>query len=220
LAATFGRIFGAALPEEFRDFIRHGMGKPLRKQNILIITPTLDECGPAMQALSDMQRRFVLAVLAQVARGVSWRKLNTSLAAREAGYATKSAALSAVNQMRSPKVVRALHEEAGRRLQTLSLSAVMTLEHNLSKGNAKARQNAADSILDRTGFPRRMEKSVEVEHKPHKAHEQLLALVYEKLKGHSISVEKLKELPAPVDAQFKEVEDVAQADAVAKTEDE
>jgi phage terminase small subunit len=209
------------------------MGKLLRKKNFLIITPDPDDCGPAMLALSEAQQRFVLAVLAQFAKGVSWRQLNTALAARSAGYAVPSSRQTATNLMRNPKVVKALHEEAGRRLQTLSLSAVMTLEHNLSRGNAKARQNAADSILDRTGFPRRMEKSIEVEHKPHHAHEKLLALVYEKLKGHSISVEKLKELPAPVDAQFKEVsegreaatsnkevENATPSDAVVRDEDE
>jgi hypothetical protein len=175
-----------------------------------------------MQVLTDKQRRFVLAYVQQNGK-------NGSQAARLAGYSKGehgADALRAFELLRHPKVTRAIQEEAGRRLSTLALAAVMTLEQNMGRGNAKARQNAADSILDRTGFPRRMERDVQVsDNRPQRSHLELVAAVADKLKSLSIKVPEL--LPAPIDAEYKSVskqegkqDAVAQTDAVVGDEDE
>jgi phage terminase small subunit len=184
-----------------------------RPKPIPVVDPPLDELGPAMLAITPMQRRFVIAYIAQQGK-------SGSQAARLAGYAqTKhdAPAVRAFELLRHPKITKAIHEEAGRRLQTLALAAVITLERNMGRGSEKARQNAADSVLDRVGFPRKMERALEVEHRPHKAHEQLLALVYERLKGHNISVKGL-EAPKPeaIEGEFKDAVDTT----VARKEDE
>jgi phage terminase small subunit len=186
-----------------------------KETSVLVFDTPLDELGPAMLACTPLQRRFITAWIASKGK-------DASRAARAAGYAnsiTDSAKITAYRNLRNPKIIKAIHEEAGRRLSGLALQAVFSLERNMGKrASEKARQAAADSILDRVGFPRRMEKSVEVEHRPHKAHEQLLALVYERLKGHNISVKEL-EAPKP-DAIEGEFKDAAQDTTVARKEDE
>ena len=187
-----------------------------RPKPVPVVDPPLDELGPAMRACTPMQRRFVLAIIQQ-------RYKNGTQAARLAGYSTESEGgtrVKAHELIRHPKIIAAIHEEAGRKLLGLSMPAVLMLEHELNHGSEKARAHAIDNILDRTGFPRRMEKDVRVEDtRPHRAHEQLLALVYEKLKGHSIEVKEFKELPAPVEAQFKEVENVEGSSEVGSSQE-
>jgi hypothetical protein len=181
-------------------------------KDVPIADPPVEELGPAMLALTPMQRRFVVGWIGSEGK-------DAARAARAAGYADtgEAAKVIASRMLRNPKITKAIHEEAGRRLTALSIYAVFALERNM-RGNAKARQVAADSILDRTGFPRRVEKDVKVDDaRPHRPYEQLLALVYERLKGHSISVKEL-EAPKPeaIEGEFKDAVDAT----VARKEDE
>lgn len=157
-----------------------------------------------MLALTEMQRRFVIGWIQN-------RGKNAARVARAAGYSDKHecAKVKAHLMLHNPKVIRALHEEAGRRLDGMAAIAVAVLEENMASADPKARQAAADSVLDRTGYPRRTEQSVEVEDKrPQRTYDQLLAAVTEKLKQH-----KLLELPAPTvsEGEFVEVKDGATA---------
>ncbi len=151
-----------------------------------------------MLACTPLQRRFVIGWIQSLGK-------NAARVARAAGYADKheAAKVQAHRALQSPRVQRALHEEAGRRLDGMAAIAVGVLQINLASSNVKARQAAADSILDRTGYPRRTEQAVEFEDKsPARTYDQLLRAVSEKLQKNN-----LLELPAPKidDAQFVEV---------------
>lgn len=105
--------------------------------------------GPAMAALNERQRAFVLAML--TIPGCSHAR-----AAREAGYSdvAEGAKVRGHYLAHSPNVQAALREEAGKRLNSLSVVAanvmmdIMLAEDSSSKDKLKA----AMAVLDRTGF--------------------------------------------------------------------
>lgn len=151
-------------------------------KDVAIADPPVEDLGPAMLALDARQRRFVIG-------WIQTRGQNGARVARAAGYSDKleAAKVRAHHLLHNQKIQKALHEEAGRRLDGAAALAVVVLEHNLSNANPKARQAAADSILDRTGYSRRTEQVVDIEDKREKrSYEQLLALVSQKLKQHNL----------------------------------
>lgn len=108
------------------------------------------EFGPAMLALTPMMRGFVLALLDQ--RG---RRSNTA-AARKAGYLNTEGGMRVTGHRLShdARVIAALHEEAGKRLETaahIAASVVVDVMTNKDALN-KDRLKAAGMLLDRTGF--------------------------------------------------------------------
>lgn len=164
-----------------------------------IENPPPEDLGPAMLALTPQQRRFVVG-------WIQSRGKNAAAVARASGYSDikEGAKVRAFEVLHSPKVMRALHEEAGRRLDGMAAIAVAVLEQNLASSDIKARQAAADSILDRTGYPRRSEQAIEHEDKrPQRSYEQLLSAVAQKLRQHNV----VQALPPPdvKDAEFTEV---------------
>lgn len=183
-----------------------------RKPQELIADPPTDALGPAMLACTEMQRRFVIGWIAACGK-------NASAVARAAGYSDKgiNSRVRGHFLTRDPKILRALQEEAGRQLNGLSAIAVARLHLNLNSRNPKVAQVAIDSILDRTGFPRRTERSLDVtDHRPPKDFEQVLTMVSEKLR---VLASKAQE-PKQIEAQYTEVVDVAHADAVVGIPDE
>jgi phage terminase small subunit len=116
----------------------------------LINPDEFPEYGPAMQALNPMMRSFVLALLDQ-------RKRNNTLAARRAGYSENSAVALRVTGHRlahDARVIAALHEEAGKRLETAAHIAAGVVVGVMSDKEASNRDKlkAAGMLLDRTGF--------------------------------------------------------------------
>lgn len=170
-------------------------------RDVPIADPNIEDLGPAMLALTPQMRRFVIGWIQN-------RGKNAARVARAAGYADggEGAKVMAHRLLHNPKIQRALHEEAGRRLDGMAALAVAVLEMNLGSQNPKARQAAADSILDRTGYPRRTEQSVEVEDKREtRTYDQLLAAVQQKLRRAGIGQLPAPAAPPVVDAQFSEV---------------
>lgn len=103
-----------------------------------------------MQALSPMMRAFVLALLDQ-------RKRNNTAAARRAGYSDTSKVALRVTGYRlahDPRVIAALHEEAGKRLETAAHIAASVVVDVMTSKDAenKDKLKAAGMLLDRTGF--------------------------------------------------------------------
>lgn len=105
-----------------------------------------------MQALSPMMRGFVLALLDQ-------RKRNNAAAARRAGYADPGGTNASVRVAghrlaHDGRVIAALHEEAGKRLETaahIAAGVVVTVMTDKDATN-KEKLKAAGMLLDRTGF--------------------------------------------------------------------
>jgi hypothetical protein len=110
--------------------------------------PNPDELGPKMLALELKQRKFVLAYLRDAR--------DASRCARAAGYSSSSGAdrVTAHRLLRNPRVVEAIKEEADRTLNSNAYIAVAALADIAADPEHKDRFKAADSILDRTGFPK------------------------------------------------------------------
>lgn len=106
--------------------------------------------GPAMLALSERQRLFVLALLLQSG------PRNNAAAAREAGYSDhlEAAKVAGFHLVRNEKVVAALQEETRRRMDGSALVASNVLIAIMEDEDlpAKERRAAAVAMLDRTGF--------------------------------------------------------------------
>ena len=107
------------------------------------------EYGPAMQALTELQRRFVLAMLD--VPGCSHAK-----AARLAGYSDvkEGAKVRGHHAAHNPAVQAALREEAGKRLNAMSVMAANVMMDIMLSANTdpKTKLKAASAVLDRTGF--------------------------------------------------------------------
>lgn len=107
------------------------------------------EYGPAMQALTDKQRLFVLAMLDIPA-------CSHARAAREAGYSDVKlgAKVRGHYAAHNPAVQAAMREEAGKRLNGLSVVAANVMMDLLLDEDVdeKTKLKAAAAVLDRTGF--------------------------------------------------------------------
>lgn len=105
------------------------------------------DLGPKMLALTDKQRQFVLELVADP-------MVSRSEAARRAGYsdASEAAKVSAHRLMHDQRIVEALHEQAGKRLWSLSLKAAHRVDQMLDSEDEKVVLKAAVAVLDRVGF--------------------------------------------------------------------
>lgn len=149
-----------------------------------------DEFGPAMLALTELQRRFVLEWFAGDCRDAAG-------AARKAGVsdASEGCKVYASRALRHPKITAAIREVAGREFGALSALAIMGLKRSVRSGKHRERQAAADSILDRSGFGRTSVQDIRVEQVDRRSTAELMAAA----KG-------LLPSPKVIDGEFQEVE--------------
>jgi hypothetical protein len=139
-----------------------GSGFPVDDRAALV--DGLDEAwGPKMLALTELQRRYVLAMLADPLGSASgW--------AKRAGYATGGRAhANAAHKNRyganADAIMEAAREEAGRHLTTVGpVLAVGVLMMIARDKNHRRQFDAALALADRSGFHMRTEHKVTVEH--------------------------------------------------------
>lgn len=136
-----------------------------------------------MLTLDERQRRFVVGWIA--ARGK-----NAARVATAAGYSNKGdgAKVTAHHLLHNPKIIKALGEEADRRLDGLAVLAVAALGANLGSSNPKVRQAAADSVLDRTGRARKTSHEVHVDQTDSRTTQEILAEVRRLMGGDAVPV--------------------------------
>lgn len=107
------------------------------------------EYGPAMSAITEKQRAFVLAML-------NVPGCSHAQAARIAGYSdiAEGAKVRGHECAHNPNVQAALREEAGKRLNSLSVVAANVMMDVMldPETSAKDKMKAAAAVLDRTGF--------------------------------------------------------------------
>lgn len=105
------------------------------------------EFGPKMQVLNDRQKRFVLAL-------VEDPMMSKAEAARVAGYSDVKAGckVRACELMQDKRVVDALHEQAGKRLWSVSLKAAAKVENMIDSDDEKVALKASLAVLDRVGW--------------------------------------------------------------------
>lgn len=158
--------------------------------------------GPAMRAITEMQRRFVIAILEQ---GTA----NFTDAARIAGYKGDRHQLSVVGHhtAHNPKVQEAMHEEAKRRLHAGVIPAIATLVEVATDKFHKDRVKAAAMILNRVGLHEMTEHKVTVENVSDSA---MIERIHQLAGRLGVDAKKLlgsaaKKVTA-VDAEFEEAE--------------
>lgn len=117
--------------------------------------------GPAMQALSERQRRFVVALLNSGGK-------NAKLAARQAGYGNSyknALEVQAHRLMHMDTVLEAIREESVKRMRSYGLALVSDLVEIAGdrENSVKDRLKAIDMVLNRTGMQAIMEHKVTIE---------------------------------------------------------
>lgn len=165
------------------------------------------ELGPAMAALNDRQRAFVLA---KTLNGAS-----NADAAKLAGYAGDSDTLKTTGYRlaHDPRVQAALQEEAVKLMRDHAPVMIEVL-HSIAinpQNDPKARIKAASELLSRSGLGSISEHKITVERTDRTRDPQTVAAEIIAM-GRQMGLElDPKHLlgPPPVDAEFEEVDDLS-----------
>lgn len=164
----------------------------------------LGKLGPAMQALTPMQRLFVDELL-------SAGDDNHTRAARAAGYSDKSNGCTVVGHRlaHDEKILIAIREEGERRIGS-SVAMATSVVADIARTQGHRQQlKAAEMILNRAGLHARTEHNVNVHHRK-TDDASLTAEISALCKTLGIDPKKLLggQAPLPVlDADFQEVTD-------------
>jgi len=107
----------------------------------------VEEFGPAMSALTEPQRSFVLHYCDSGG-------INAAEAARRAGYGndTKSQAVTASRMLRLPRILAALREVADHRLKAGAIMAASAIVEIAGDAMHRDRFKAATELLNRAGL--------------------------------------------------------------------
>lgn len=165
-----------------------------------------EDYGPAMAALSERQRAFVLAM-------IEVPGCSHAAAARRAGYSdlSEGAKVRGHYLAHSPGVQAAIREEAAKRLNAASLTAAGVLLALLTDDEVKPKDRitAAGMLLDRSGFGAAQTINVNKT-----VTDRTGAAIMERIKSlaakHGLDPMKLltqEPRPSVVDAEFSEVKD-------------
>lgn len=170
-----------------------------------------DEFGPAMQALNDRQRAFVMAM-------IEFPGITFTAAAIRAGYSNvkEGAKVRGHYCAHNPAVQAAIREEAAKRLNASSLMAANVLMHLLSDEavEAKDRIKAAGMLLDRSGFGAAQTINVN-KHVTDNSGQAIMQRIKALADKHGLDPRKLlapqsqgktTQMPTVVEAEFVEVE--------------
>lgn len=138
---------------------------------IKIEAPDPELLGPAMSALTEKQRKWVVAYAMCG---------DATVAAREAGYSDEGNGCKVIgfNLARNPKVIDALSEWSRGALNGRgAFVAVQALIEIAQDPEHTDRFKAADSLADRVGFARQTSHQVTVEHIDQRSDDELLRIV-------------------------------------------
>lgn len=170
--------------------------------------PAEYKLGPAMKALNEKQRAFVVAL-------IECGGMNYTRAALAAGYGngkSECAAVTANRLAHDDTILEAIHEEAHRRLRSGSIMSVQTLLDIANDATAenKDRLKAVEMILNRAGMPAMTEHHVHVKHTDNT---EVAMIARIKLLAEKQGLDPAKLLGSAgvtIDAEFKEVKDTMQ----------
>ncbi len=131
----------------------------MARSNVIPLYDEESDLGPQMQALTMLQRNFVLAMTNRATR-------NGAASIRRAGYEGSNAEAQALQMARNPKVQEALLEEGKRQLKGMVPDALAELWAILINPqiDPNVRLKAILAVLDRTGISVVQEKKLTVEH--------------------------------------------------------
>lgn len=159
-----------------------------------------EEYGPAMAAISEKQRGFVMAM-------IEFPGITFADAARRAGYSdvADGAKVRGHYAAHNPAVQAAIREEAGKRLNASSLTAANVLMTLLTDEavDAKDRIKAAGMLLDRSGFGAAQTINVN-KTVTDRSGNAIMERIKQLAEKHGLDPQRLLGAPV-VDAEFSEV---------------
>lgn len=131
----------------------------MARSNVIPLYDEDSDLGPKMQALTVLQRNFVLAITDRTTK-------NNAAAMRAAGYQGTQTDERARQMSRNPKVQEAMLEEGKRQLKGMVPDALAELWAILINPqiDPNVRLKAILAVLDRTGIAVVQEKKLTVEH--------------------------------------------------------
>jgi len=165
--------------------------------NAVIQLGSEESYGPAMRALTDGQRRFVIALLETGAR-------DQKLAATMAGYSPTTAANMGCRMAHMPAVQLAMREEAEKRLRAGALLGASVMIEIASDVMHKDRFKAADRLLGAAGLTVETVQRHIIE--DHRSDNELRDAIVSMAKKHGLDPAKLLGDKNVIDAEFTEVE--------------
>lgn len=118
--------------------------------------------GPAMLALNEQQRKFVL----EYVNGPSLGYGAATRAARAAGINYSAVRVRACQLLHHPKIQSALHEIGGRRVRAAAFAAIANVEAIAKDREHRDCLKACAMLLDRGGFSVETVHTVKVERSP------------------------------------------------------
>jgi len=174
--------------------------------DIILSVPDESELGPAMKAITVMERAFVYAIVECGG--------NSTNAAGAAGYCandtdeqSRRRKLNTIGsqKMRSPKIADAIQEEARKRLKTGAFIGVETLLHLANESTSeKIRLQAALALIDRNGMAVTTKHEVEV--RDFRSTKEIIERIEALARKRGIDPKMLLGGPEPTDAVFTPVE--------------
>src|SRR5208282_3925125 len=172
--------------------------------NLPVPGEDLSEFGPAMQALTTLQRAFVGAYL-------EYPTASATAIAEHAGYAGSRETLRGVGHrnMHHETVIAAINEEASKRLRSAGLVAVSAVTEIALNPQHKDHLKAALAIMDRTGHHALSEHKVTVDDKRPQSRKELVEAVIQVAREAGLDDDAVKKLTGCdiVDADFVEMDD-------------
>lgn len=171
-----------------------------------VIAPAEEHLGPAMQALTELQRNFVVALVTTGAR-------NKHLAMRMAGYQGNDNVIDvgAHRMGNNPKVQAAIKEEADKLLRAGGLLGAAVLIEIAGDPMHKDRFKAGVELLNRTGLIVATEHKVTVEDK--RTNDEMLTAIFLMAKRQGLDPatllgkEDARKAEKIIDGEFTEVVD-------------
>lgn len=144
-------------------------------------TEVAEEWGPAMSALDERARKFVVLRV--------WHGMNATQAAKNAGYSTKTDLYQRVQGcrlMQQDRIVAALKEVAEKRMQGATAIALVGLADAVESGKGRNRTAAQIEALDRFGFGKKSTQDIRVEHMDSRSTAQILADLQRLMPGRAL----------------------------------
>lgn len=175
---------------------------PATRRDPIVHAPPEATLGPAMLALNDRQRNFVVALL-------ETGSANHTEAAAMAGYSGDRATLQVTGHRlaHDDRVLEAIREEAHRRMRSsaiLASSALVEIISNREGEETKDRLKAIDMLLNRVGLHGTTEHKTTVTHTMDE--KQMVARIKALAEGLGLDAKKLLgSAGVVIDAEFREV---------------
>lgn len=167
-----------------------------RQKSLIPLRPD-ESYGPAMAALTDPQKRFVIAMLETGAQ-------NVTNAAIMAGYSPNSAQQYGSRLQHIPAVQLAMREEAEKRLRAGALLGASVMIEIASNSQHKDRFKAADRLLGAAGLAVESVSRHIIE--DHRTDSELTEFIRAIAQRNGLDPAKLLGKGEVVDAEFSEID--------------